>query len=190
MKLKIRTQPAIIAWNRTPAKQTTPSIPKEKLKLDIEHPKMQMTSTKAKVKIDQDQAFNESGLKNNSAFLEDMVSRSKQAVSEGIAHRVQDGNTLMAIENGSDAIAEQASYNAWERFYHEFGLVTMPQSRPVITVEEGKVDYQFQRGKVTVLNSISEIDKGTYEAGKIEYYLKQKNSIEITPVGDEVDISL
>jgi len=190
MKLQIRTQPAIIAWNKTDAKQTTPSMHKERLELDIKEPEMKISTTKAQVNIDQDQCFNESGLMNNRAFLDDMVARSKQAVSEGMAHRVQDGNQLMAIENGQDTIAESASYNAWERFNHEFGIVTMPQSRPIITVTEGDIEYDFEKGEVKVLNGPFQIDKGTYQAGKIEFYLKQKNSITITPVGDEVDISL
>lgn len=190
MKLMIRTQPAILGWDTKNAKQTTPSIPKEKLELDIQEPEMEMTSTRPIVNIDQEQCFNESGLKNNKAFLDDMVARSQQAVMDGIAHRVEDGNALMAIESGQDAIAEQASYNAWERFYHEFGLVTMPRSRPVITVENGDVEYNFKRGSVNILNGPFELDKGTYEAGKVAYYMKQKNSIEITAVGDEVDISI
>ncbi|MBN2900097.1 MAG: hypothetical protein JXO44_15125 [Clostridia bacterium] len=190
MKLMIRSQPAILAWETKNAQQTTPSMPKEPLNLEIEEPQMEMETTKSVIHIDQDQCFNESGLKNNSAFLEDMVARSKQAVMEGIAHRVEEGNQMMAIETGQDAIAEQASYNAWERFYHEFGLVTMPMSRPIITVEEGDVSYNFKRGSVRVLNGPFQIDRGTYEPGKVEYYMKQKNSITITPVGDEVDITL
>lgn len=190
MKLKIRTQPAILDWNRTPAQQTTPAISKETLKLDIKEPKVEMTSTKLRVKIDQSECFNESGLKNNRALLDEMVSRSQQAVSEGIAHRVDEGNQMMAIESGQDAIAENADYNAWERFYHEFGLVTMPRSRPSFTVEEGDVDYQYQKGEVNILNGPFKIDGGTYTPWKLEFYLKQKNSITITPVGDEVDINL
>jgi hypothetical protein len=190
MKLMIRTQPAIIGWDTKNAQQTTPSIPKDKLELDIQEPELEMTTTRPVVTIDQEQCFNESGLKNNEAFLDDMVARSKQAVMEGIAHKVADGNALMAIESGQDAIAEQASYNVWERFYHEFGLVTMPSSRPVITVQDGDVEYNFKRGNVEILNGPFEIDKGTYEPGKIEYYMKQKNSIEIKAVGDEVDISI
>ena len=190
MKLMIRTQPAIIGWDTKNAKQTTPAMPNYPLELDITEPEMEMTSTRPIVEIDQDACFNESGLKNNKAFMDDMVARSKQAVMEGIAHKVEDGNQLMAIETGQDAIAEQASYNAWERFYHEFGLVTMPTSRPTITVVDGDVEYNFKPGDVKILNGPLEIDQGTYEAGKIDFYLKQKNSIEINAVGDEVDISI
>lgn len=190
MKLKIRTTPAIINFQTKNAQQTTPAIPKDKLSLDIEEPKMELKSKNPKIKIDQSQCFNESGLKNNKAFLDEVVSLSKSAVMEGIGHKVEQGNQMMAIENGVDAIAENASYNAWERFYNEFGLVTMPRSRPVITFEEGDVDYQFKRGDVKVINGPYKIDQGTYQAGKVEYYMKQNNSIEITPVGDEVDISI
>lgn len=190
MKLKIRTQPAIINFKTTDATQTTPSMLKEKLNMAIKEPEMKLTTTKPQLKIDQDQCFNESGLKNNRAFLDDVVSRAKQAVREGVAQRVQDGNAMMAIENGMDVIAEQASYNAWERFYNEFGLVTMPQSRPVITVVDGDVNFQFEEGNVEILNGPFQSDKGTYQSGKVEYYMKQKNSITVTPVGDEVDISI
>lgn len=190
MKLKIRTTPAILNFQTNNAQQTTPAIPKESLKLEIIEPELKMETKKPKVNIDQDQCFNESGLKNNKAFLEEIVSLSKSAVMEGIAHKAEQGEQMMAIESGVDAIAENASYNAWERFYNEFGMVTMPRSRPVITVEEGDVEYQFNRGDVKVLNGPYRIDQGTYQAGKVEYYMKQNNSIEITPVGDEVDISI
>lgn len=190
MQLKIRTEASILDWNVSHAKQTTPAVPKDDLKLDIKEPVINMKSTQALVKIDQTQCFNESGLKTNEALLEEMVSRSKQFLMEAISSRVEEGNAMMAIESGQNAIAERATYNAWERFYHEFGLVTMPKSRPVITVEKGQVDYDFQKGEVNILNDFSKIDKGTYQAGKIDYYMKQKNSITITPVGDDVDISI
>jgi len=190
MKLMIRTQPAILAWNRTPAQQTTPSMPKEKLELDIKEPEMKFETQKPQVDIDQNQCFNEAGIMDNKAFLDDMVARSKQAVMDGVANTVENGNQMMAIESGQDAIVEQASYNAWERFYHEFGLVTMPQSRPTITVTNGDVTFNFEKGEARVLNGPFEIDRGTYQAGKIDYYMKQYNSITITPVGDDVDISI
>lgn len=190
MKLMIRTQPAILGWDTKNAQQTTPAMPKEALELEIDEPEIKMESTKSVVNIDQNQCFNESGLKDNKAFLDDVVSRAKSAVMEGIGHRVEEGNAMMAIENGSDAIAERASYNAWERFGHEFGLVTMPSSRPVITVTDGDVTYEFLKGDVQISNGPFVADKGTYQAGKIEYYMKQKNTIEIQAVGDEVDISI
>jgi len=190
MKIQIRTTQAQIAWNVTDAKQTTPSIPKESLELDIEEPELEMEIKEAEVQINQEQCFNESGLKTNRAFLDDMISRAQSAVMEGIAHRVDEGNQMLAIENKSDVIAENASYNAWERFYNEFGIVTMPMSRPEITVIDGDVEHNFKPGDVDVKNSVFEIDKGTYEPWKIEYYMKQKNSITFTPVGDEVDISV
>lgn len=190
MKLMIRTQPAIIGWKTKNAQQTTPSLPKEPLELEIVKPKIEMQATSVRVNIDQNQCFNESGLKDNKAFLDDMVARSKQIVMDGIAEKVEDGNQLMTIESGRDAIAEQASYNAWERFYHTFGLMTMPTSRPIISVQEGEIEFDFQRGSVRALNGPFLIDRGTYEPGNVGYYMQQKNSIKITPVGDEVDITL
>lgn len=163
---------------------------KEPLELEIEDPKIEMESKDPVLQIDQSECFNEAGLKNNKAFLEDMVTRSKQAVSEGIANRVEDGNAMMAIENGQDAIAERASYNAWERFQKEFSVQSMPRSRPQISVQDGDVTYNFKRGDVKVLNGPFKADTGTYSAGKVERYMKQYNSIEITPVGDEVDINI
>lgn len=190
MKLMIRTQPALLDWRKTDAKQTTPAMPPDSLQLEINKPDIKMETTKPKVTIDQEQAFNESGLKSNKAFLADMVSRAESAVMEGIGHKVDFGNQLMSIETGVDVIAEQASYNAWERFYHQFGIVTMPSSGPNIIVQDGDVNYQFQRGSVKILNGPLRIDKGTYQAGSIDFYMKQKNSITITAVGDEVDITL
>lgn len=174
MKLQIRTQPALIDWRTTDAEVTTPSMPKDPLKLDIKEPELKMDIKEPKININQDQCFNESGLKNNDAFLADMISRSQSAHMEGLAHRVDEGNQMMAIENGGDVFAQNAINNAWERFYNEFGLVTMPKSRPEISVDRGNIEYDFIPGEVTVLNDVFEIDKGTYQPWKIEYYMKQK----------------
>ena len=190
MRLNIQTQPAILAWKTHNVKQTTPSMPKDPLKLEIKKPQLKMESRDAVVKIDQTQCFNESGLKTNKAFLDERVQLSKEAVSDGIANRVEEGNAMMAIENRQDAVAERAYYNANERFVHEFGLKLMPQSRPEITVELGDVTYEFERGEVKVLNQIPKIDKGSFEPGKVEFYMKQMSSITITPVGDNINLKI
>jgi hypothetical protein len=188
MAIQIRTTPAILSTN-----VTKPSVSIEQPKAIVDgsltFAKIKVEGTLPKVQIDQDQAFNESGLKNVEAFSADYVAYAKQKFQESVGRIAEQGTQLTDVHLGGNPIADQAFYNAFDQFYNEFGMVTMPTSGPEITVQEGTLDITVQPGEISgqiraqkpVIN---------YKPGKVERYMEQYNSISIRYVGKNVDISV
>ncbi len=188
MALEIRTTQALVGVNRTPAKLSIEQ-PKAEVDGSISLPKIKVEGTLAKIKINQTQCFNESGRKSVEAFSADYVNFAKQKMQESIGRIAEQGNQLTDIHLGGNPIADQGASNAYDQFEHEFGMVTMPRSRPQIDVIEGTLDIKVEEGEITgkvrakqpILN---------HDKGNIEFYLKQKNSISIKYLGENVDISV
>ncbi len=188
MALEIRTKPALIGIKRTPGNQSIEQ-PKAKVEGSISFAKVNIESTLPKVQIDQNQSFNESGLKDNKTFSSDYVNFAKQKMQESMGRIADQGNQLAEIHLGGDPIADQALYNAFDQFYHEFGMVTMPRTRPEITVIEGKIDTKVQEGKIEG-KIVPQKPILNYKVGKTEAYLKQMNSISIEYLGERLDLKV
>lgn len=186
MALEIRTTPALIAIRTTPGKQSIEQ-PRAEVEGSISLASVRIEGTLPKVKIDQNQTFNESGLKDIKTFSSDNVNFAYQKMQESIGRIAEQGTQMTDIHLGGDAIADQASYNAYGQFEHEFGMVTMPRTKPVVTVVKGTLDITVNEGqnntKVVAKKVIS-----SYERGKVETYLQQKKSISIKYLGERVDL--
>jgi hypothetical protein len=188
MALQIRTQPAILAYKISKPEQNIQQ-PKAQVEGSISHAKIRVEGTTPRITIDQTQAFNESGLKNIEAFAAEYVQLGKQKMQESAGRIAEQGDQLSDIHLGGNPIADQAMYNAFDQFYHEFGMVTMPRSGPAINVIEGRLDIQVTEGQVTgqIRAQKPIVD---YKQGRIERYMKQYNSIEINYVGEKVDLQV
>lgn len=188
MAIEIKTTPMVISYNRTPAKLSIEQ-PKAQVDSSITHAQVRVTATLPKVTIDQDQAFNESGLKNVQAFSEEYVAYAKQKAQESVARIASQGDDLRDVHKNPNAIADNARYNAYDQFLHEFGMVTMPRTRPQIDVIEGELDIQVQEGEynenVTVQKPI--ID---YQRGQWDFNVEQYNSISFRYLGKNVDLQV
>jgi len=188
MALQIRTTPAILGHN-TIKPQLSIEQPKAQVEGSISFAKVQIETTLPKVTIDQDQAFNESGLKNMTAFSEDYVNFAKQKMQESTGRIAEQGNQLTDIHLGGDRIADQALYNAFDQFYHEFGMVTIPRSGAQIDVIEGQVNTSVVEGQITgkIRAQKPIID---HQQGRVERYMEQYNSISIKYLGEKVDLQV
>lgn len=188
MALEIRTKPAIIGINRTPSKLSIEQ-PKAQVSGSISLPQVKIEASLPKITIDQTQSFNESGLKSVTAFSDDYVNYAKRIRIESMGRIVSQGNALKDINLGGNPIANNARYNAVDQFQHEFGMVTMPRTRPRINVIEGQLDISVQEGQI---NQRIEAQKPiiNYQKGKIEFYTKQYNSININYLSDSVDLKV
>lgn len=187
MAMEIRTTPAVVGINRTPGKQSIEQ-PWATVEGSLELPKVSITTTQPKIKIDQNQSFNESGLKDIKAFADDYVSFAKQKMEEGKARIVDQGNQLTDIHLGGNPLADQGLYNAYDQFHNEFNMVTMPRTRPTTEVIEGTVDIQVQEAKVSGFKASKPII--SYDPGKIEYYMQSMNSIRFKYLGENVDLKV
>lgn len=183
--LQIRSTPALIGIQSTLGRQSIQQ-PKADVNMNIEHPKVEITSDLPRVQIDQYQCFAEAGLKNFLDLTKEAAQLGKQAAMLGIDRRTRQGKELANIQNKSNPIPKQAEENAFELFNKEFGFGIVPKSRPRIDVIEGRANIQVREGKVNMDVQINKpiID---YTRGKVDIYLRQKNSIDIQYVGSNYD---
>jgi len=188
MALEIRTTPAILGIQRTPSNHSIEQ-PQAEWNGSLTLPIIHVEGTVSRVTIDQEDAFNESGLKNNEAFRQDSIAFALQKMAEGTSRRASQGDALAKINEGGDPIPDQALQNAYDQFLHEFGMVTMPRSGAKIDVIEGTLDIQVIEGEI---NGEFETHKPIidYQPSKVERYMEQYNSISITYLGESLDFKL
>ncbi|MCH4889298.1 hypothetical protein EZV73_17000 [Acidaminobacter sp. JC074] len=188
MALEIRTTPAILGHNITKPQHSIEQ-PKAQVEGGFTLPTIKVEVSLPTVDIDQNQSFNESGLKDNQSFSADYVAYAKQKMQESIGRIADQGNELTNVHEGGNQIADQALYNAFDQFYNEFGMVTMPRTRPQITLIEGQVDIQVTEGQNNQ-RVIAQKPRIDYQPGRVERYMEQKNSISIKYIGEKVDLQV
>jgi hypothetical protein len=181
--LRITTTNALLGINSTPSKISIVQ-PKADFEMSIEHPILEIHTEQIKVQIDQQQCFNESGLKDFATLTRDNAAEAKQAVFEGIARRVGEGNRMADIKNSSDAIAEIAFSNSFTQ--HVFDIVSMPKSRPQIDFIGGTVDITVHEGSVNINSNINMpiID---VQVGDVEIFSKQYPDVKIEYLRNKLD---
>lgn len=184
--LRINKTDALIGINTTPAKISMQQ-PKADFEMTIEEPKLDIHTEHVQVQIDQQQCFNESGLKDFATLTRDNAMEASQAAFQGIARRVSEGNMLADVKNGGNVIAEIAFNNSFTN--HVFDIGTMPRSRPKIDFVGGTVDIRVVEGSV-------DIEARAYkpvidvQVGDVEIYMRQNPEIEFEYVGKELDVKL
>ena len=188
MDLRITTTTAILDIHRTPGKLEIQQ-PKADMEMDIQEPRLQIHTEHGQVIIDQSQCFAESGLKNPFDLTRDFAAFSRNKLLQTIEKITRQGNELSSIHNRYDPIPMQAEENAYIWDQVEFNIETMPKSRPEIDFKGGTVNIEVVEGKVNLSVRINKpIINFTY--GKIDHYLKQKNSIQVEYVGKNLNKSV
>lgn len=181
--LRISKTDALLGIKTTPAKVSI-SQPKADIEMHQEYAKLRISKEPLQIRIDQSQCFSEAGLKNNTAFAEDIAMRAQQAILEGIGRTVSEGNTMADIENRANAIAEIAAGNSIQ--VSDFNIDFIPKSRPIIDFIGGKLDIQVDEGFVELKSKPNRpvID---VEVGGVEIYLRQKPELKIEYIGNKLD---
>ncbi|MGB3367257.1 MAG: DUF6470 family protein [Acidaminobacteraceae bacterium] len=185
MRIEMKSQNAYIGIKREDSKQSIEQ-PKAEVKISNKHAQVRVEATLPKVQIDQKQAFAESGLKGILQLSSDNSDEAMSRMAANISKKVEEGNQLANIKNNVDAIAEMAFNNSTGKSKDDFNMVTMPKSGATIDVIEGTIDISVDEGsaEITVDTKKPILD---YTPGKIETYIRQKNSLEITVVNDKFD---
>jgi len=188
MRLEMNSQMAYIGI-QTKNAQVSIEQPSAELDIKTTHAKVNIETTLPKVRIDNSRPRAESGLKGNRELTQDMVQRAFADMQAGKARAAEQGNRLADIHKSKNVIAEVADDNAWGQFQKEFGMVTMPRSKPDIQVIEGQNNIQVQEGKVEIKATPRKpiID---YQRGKVDIYLRQRNALEIKVVPDKFDMKV
>lgn len=166
-QIRMESQMAKIGIKQTPAQI---ELRQGKADVTIEQPKAEMSirQPKGKLTIDQSQAWEEMNLMSTRRLNEIYAIEGKQAASEGIARRAEQGAALLDIHNGTDMIAEQAyqisnppmktlgikyvpSPFAVKLHYEKENVeIDVKDNKPIISAHINKPDLTFHRGNVDI----------------------------------------
>lgn len=188
MNLKITTQNGFIGINTAAGKMNI-DYGKSNFKLQTKKPQIDMQISQPKVKIDLSKPLEEIGLSKIDNFIKANAQKYRQAALSGIKKIASQGNELAMIETGSNVIASQAQYNAFDQNKKEVNIGFIPKSRPKIELEEGKVSISLQKGKVDIQNKPQDVNLN-FNRGKVEIYLRQNPSIDIEYIGNGLDFKI
>ncbi|WP_445487933.1 DUF6470 family protein [Niallia sp. 03133] len=158
----------------------TMEIEQPKADLSIEQPaaEMNIERTPSKLTIDQTKAREDVDLKSIRVRKEEAAQLGKQALLEGIARRIQDGDELMRIENGGNPIKTQAKRNS-EGPPKQFGLAWIPSAGSVkVGYDPGNVEINWKTHAPTIETTINK-PIFTYRPGEVNISLKQYPSLTI-----------
>ncbi|WHX40223.1 DUF6470 family protein [Mesobacillus sp. AQ2] len=176
-QIRIQSTPGKIEINTIKANL---KMEQPKAELSIEQPKAELTinSTPSRLTIDQSKAREDMDLKSISKRIEDAAAQGYQDLLAGIGRVSQDGDELMMIENGGNAIAAQAKRNS-ESPMLDFNIGWIPSAGSVkINYDPGKVDINWKVNK-PVINSQTNKPIINYTPGKAEITMKQYPSLKI-----------
>lgn len=176
---QIRLQ-STLAQTEINTRPATQEIEQPKADLSIQQPaaEMDINRTPSKLTIDQTKAREDMDLKNISRRIEEFAQQGYQDWLSGLARVSQDGDELMMIENGSNAIAEQAKRNS-EPPMLEFNIGWIPSAGSVnIGYDPGRMDINWKVNKPIVDSKINK-PIHNYTPGKAEISLKTYPSLTI-----------
>lgn len=121
--------------------------PKAEIKMHQELPKIQIEKTPLQIHIDQQDCWNEVGLKDFLTLTRDNAQMAKQIGLEAIASIAENGNRLMSIENGANPVVEMA-VEISNPPPADFNVDMIPKSRPKIEFTGGELHFSTQEGRV------------------------------------------
>ncbi len=190
MGLFIQTTPARISIETVDCKIERKSM-MARLELKQKPPVVNIKTELPRVLIDQYECFAEEGLKNNYDLLKEQSDNAYRHVMEYIARVSQDGDAMAKIGNKANIMIDIAQRNSVTT--HEFGMVTVPMSRPKIDAVGGTVEFDPEpindigmRNGVTGTYIPAQADFN-YTPGKVNTRVESYGSIEIKYTGNNVD---
>lgn len=184
-QIQIRTEDAKVKLNISEPQQY---IKQNNAQQSIVQPAatVQISHTDAKLLIDSSQARRDIGLLSPKESIEEYARKGKQAVMEGIARKVSEGNQLMAIENkdGANIIANIAkSHDTFT--VQKIGIKFIPSYKAVkITYQAGDLSIQTQANKPQIDVQLGDVIHN-YTPGKVTGNLLQRESVETTVIKGE-----
>ncbi|MBS4208287.1 hypothetical protein KHA95_09420 [Bacillus sp. FJAT-50079] len=176
-QIRMQSQSAQIAIQSRPANQ---SIQQPNANLQIEQPlaEMNIRTTPGKLTIDQSQAWEDMDIKSIFKRVEENTYRAQQAVMEGIARVVREGDEMLDIRSGRNIIVEQAKRKANPRPV-QTNIAWVPSPFSVKThYTRGSIDIQFQAKKPKIDVQIRK-PIISYHRGDVDISLQQRNSLKI-----------
>ena len=156
--------------------------------LSIQQPKaeLKIKKTSSKLYIDQTQAWNNLNLKSAFVRIRDMSNMGRQAVLEGIKRRVDQGDTLMKIENKGNPIKSQAIENSQSQGGYDTGHVP-PTDAVKIQYQPTQLDIQWHIHQPDIKVTTHK-PQYHYQPGELNIYVRQYPSLTINMAGNQVNM--
>ncbi len=190
MGLTIRTTPAKFDIQITPARLEWKTRNAD-LQIRQKPPLIEIDTEQPLLKIDQYQCFAEAGLKNNIDQARDNAQRGYENLMKYIAKEAQDGDAMAKIGHKANIMIDIIRRDSITM--HEFGLGSMPKSRPTVELTGGTLNMRAaDRNGPGEINGVT----GTYTAGDIDFRYSPWNvdirmlsygSVDIKYTGNNVD---
>lgn len=190
MGLSISTTPAEIAIETIPGGLNWKTR-NANLEVKQKPPLVNIKTEPPVVLIDQYQCFAESGLKNNYDFMKEQAQKGIQSIITYTGKVAQNGDAMAKIGHKANIMINIAKNSAVTK--HEFGLGSMPKSRPKIHVTGGTLDMKAEvRDNIGEINGVScSYTAGdinfNYTAVKVDVRVVSYGSIDIKYTGNNVD---
>lgn len=176
-QLQIQTTKAVLGLKITKPSQ---EIEQPRAVLTQEQPAaiLEMSTTKSQLSVDTTEARADIDLKSPLRRSAENAQYGKQQLMEGISRRSGEGQQLVSIENGGNAIAEIAKQN---------GTPAMKQMSIKFIGDRSKVQMSIQPGTLTInarpqaaTNNV-QVSKPihNYQQGRVTGQMEQHESIEI-----------
>jgi len=190
MGLSISTTPAEIAIETIPGSFTWHN---KFAQLDINQklPLINIRTEQPVVMIDQYQCFAEAGLKNNIDFAREQAQKGYQNLVKYIGREARNGDAMAKIGYHANIMIDIIKRESVTK--HEFGLGSIPRSRPTVTVAGGTVRLDAEpRDGIGETNGItSRYTPGAlnfnYTATKVDIRMVSYGSVNIKYTGNNVD---
>ncbi|MFI8688001.1 DUF6470 family protein [Rossellomorea sp. NPDC077527] len=168
-QIRLQSTSAAISIRTTPGRMDIEQPPAD-LDIQQQQAKMEIERTPSKLTINQTEARADMDLKSVRRRIEEYSQQGYEDWMAGLVRVAQDGDELMMIENGGDAIVTQAKRNSENPMY-EFNIGWIPSAGSVkISYHPGSVKVNIEPQKV------------------VNHSRPQKPNIQYTPA--HVDVSL
>lgn len=179
-QIRMESQFARIGIDTTLAKL---HIEQPKADLQIEQPpaKMEIRTTPGWLTIDQTKAWEDMNIKSVFRRTEEHVARTKEKLQEGIARVVSEGDEMLDIHTGQNAIIEQAVRQN-NPPPPEVNITWIPSPFSV------KIDYEPAKLEINIEPQKPKIHAQmrkpifSYQPGNVNIYLQQQNELKIDVV--------
>ncbi|WP_227394291.1 DUF6470 family protein [Jeotgalibacillus aurantiacus] len=183
-QIQIETTQAKIGM-RSPKGEQSIQQPHAELDLQQKPAKLSIETTKGWLTIDQTEAWASMDIKPISRRIREWAAEGNQDVLKGMARAASEGDELMRIENGGDAIKSIAKRN-YEGPPPSFNIGFVPPPFSVkMNYQPGTTDIQFTQGDF-INNSRARKPIINYTPREVEIHMRQLNSIRFSTVNIEI----
>lgn len=155
-----------------------------KLERQQTHVQVEIKSDLPRVWIDQHECWATAGLKNNAEILQEAAANAHQQALAYTAQKAQEGDMLANTPYNKGAIASIARSNSYHENIYDIDLI--PKARPSIEVTGG-VNINFREAQIN-----TDFIEGKAEISAtnpyIRFYEEQKANLEISYIGENIDV--